>query len=312
MGADLLGLPWRHLWNLCGTLQGTLCQQGPTPPSTGTLISRYGCSSCFPALAAPMKHLRDTAGNPLPAGANPAIHWNTYLQVRLFFLLSALVAPMEPLQTLQGTPCQLGPTLPSTGTIISRYRCSSCFPALEAPMEPQQDTAGNPLPARANPAIHRNTYLQVRLRYGCSSCFLPWWHPWNPCGQCREPSASQSQPRHPLEHLSPGTVVLLAFLPWRRPWNPFGILQGTPCHLGPTLPSTGAFISMQIWLSILLSCPGGSHGTPAGNCREPSASQSQPRHPLEHLYPGTVVLLAFLLWRRPWNPCGTLQGTPAS
>ncbi len=81
-------LPLRGPWNPCGTLQGTLCHQEPTQPSTGTLISRYGCSSCSPALEAPMEPLRDTAGNPLPAGANPAIHWNTYLQVQLFFLLS--------------------------------------------------------------------------------------------------------------------------------------------------------------------------------------------------------------------------------
>jgi hypothetical protein len=107
-------------------------------------------------------------------------------------------------------------------------------------MEPLRDTAGNPLPAGANPAIHWNTYLQVRL-YFLLSC-LGGIHG-TPVGHCREPPASRGQPRHPLEHLSPGTVVLLAFLPWRHPWNPCGTLQGTPCQLGPTLPSTGTLIS---------------------------------------------------------------------
>jgi hypothetical protein len=68
-----------------------------------------------------MEPLRDTAGNPLPAGANPAIHWNTYLQVRLSFLLS----------------CPGG----DHGTPAGHCR--------------------EPLPAGANPAIHWNTYLQV-------------------------------------------------------------------------------------------------------------------------------------------------------
>ncbi len=148
-----------------------------------------------------MEPLRDTAGNPLPSGANPAIHWNM---------------------------------------LISRYGCSSCFPALEAPMEPLRDTSGNPLPAGANPAIHWNTYLQVRLFFLLS---YPGGTRETPAGHCREPSASRGQPRHPLEHLSPGTVVLLAFLPWRRPWNPCVTLQGTPCQPGPTPQSTGTLIS---------------------------------------------------------------------
>jgi hypothetical protein len=117
-----------------------------------------------------MEPLCDTAGNPLPAWANPAIHWNTYIQVRLFFLLSCPVwHPWNHCGALQGTPCQPGPSPPSTGTLISRYVCSSCFPALEAPMEPLRYTAGNPLLAGANPAIHWNTYIQVRL-YFLLSC----------------------------------------------------------------------------------------------------------------------------------------------
>jgi hypothetical protein len=205
-----------------------------------------------------MEPLRYTAGNPLPSRANPALHWNTYLQVQLFFLLSVLVAPMEPLR----------------------------------------DTAGNPLSAEANPSIHWNTYLQVRL-FVLLSC--PGGAHGTPKGHCREPPASRSQPCTPLEHLSPGTVVLLAFLPWRQPWNPCGTLQGTLCHQEPTPPSTGTLISrygctssfpaleapmeplrdtagnplparanpaiywntyLQVRLFFLLSCPGGAHGAP--------------------------------------------------
>jgi hypothetical protein len=155
-------------------------------------------------------------------------------------------------------------------------------------------------------------------------------------GHCREPSAIRSQPRHPLEHLSPGTVVLLAFLPWRHPWNPHGRLLGTPCHQEPTRPSTGTLTSrygcsscfpaleapmeplrdtagnplpsganpaihwntyLQVRMFFLLSYPEGTHGTPAGHCREPSAIRSQPCHPLEHLSPGVTVFLIFLLRR---------------
>jgi hypothetical protein len=213
-------------------------------------------------------------------------------------------------------------------------------------MEPLRDTAGNPLPAGANPAIHWNTYLQVQLSI-LLSC--PGGAHGTPAGHCRERPASRGQPRHDLEHLSPGTVVHLAFLPWRRPWNPCGTLQETLFQQEPTLPSTGTLISryscppcfpaleapmeplrdtagnplpsganpaihwntyLQVQLFFLLSSPGGTQGTPAGHCREPPASRGQPRHPLEHLSPGVVVLFALLLWRRPWNPCWTLQGTP--
>ncbi len=257
--------------------------RGQPPSFPGKLISRFVCPSCFPALEAPMEPLQDTAGNPLPAGANPAIHWNTYLQVQLFFLLSCPGGA----HGIPARHCREPP--PSTGTLISRYGCSSCFPALEVPMEPLQDTAGNPLPAGANP-------------------------------------------RHPLEHLSPGTVVLLAFLPWRRPWNLCRTLQGTPCQPEPAPPSTGTLISryscscfpaleapmeplqdtagnplparanpaihwnsyLQVQLFFLLSSPRGAHGAPEGHCREPFANGANPHHPLEHLSPGTVVLLAFL------------------
>jgi hypothetical protein len=109
-----------------------------------------------------MEPLWDTAGNTLPAGANPAIHWNTYLKVRLSILLScpggAHGTPAghcrEP-PASWGQPCHPLEHL-SPGVVLL-----ACFPALEATMEPLRDTAGNPLPAGANPAIHWNTYLQV-------------------------------------------------------------------------------------------------------------------------------------------------------
>jgi hypothetical protein len=326
-------------------------------------------------------------GIPLPAGANPAIHWNTYLQEQLFFLLYCLGGthgtpaghcreppasrgqprpplehlspgtvvllaflswrrPWNPLGTLQGTPCQPGPTPPSTGTLISRYGCTSCFPALDAPMEPLRDTAGNPLPARANPAIHWNTYLQVQLFF-LLSC-LGGTHG-TPAGHCREPPASRGRPRPPLEHLSPGTVVLLAFLSWRRPWNPLGTLQGTPCQPGPTPPSTGTLISryscsscfpalealmeplwdtagnpppaganpaihwntyLQVRLFFLLSCPGGTHGTPPGHCREPPASQGHPPPSTGTLISRYSCSPCFPLLEAPMEPFRDTAGNP--
>ncbi len=189
-----------------------------------------------------MEPLRDTAGNPLPAGANPAIHWNMLIsRYGCSSCFPALEAAMKPLRDTAGNPCQLEPTLPNNGTLISTYGLSSCFPALEATMEPLRDTVGNPLPAGANPAIHWNTYLQVQLFF-LLSC-LGGTHG-TPAGHCREPPASQGLPHNPLEHLSPGTVALLAFLPWRRPWKLCGTLQGTPCQPEPTPPSTGTLMSM--------------------------------------------------------------------